>query len=165
MALGEETRELFDCELKDVVPTVNTLLCCDLACLVRLLGLGDVFHPSSHAKCCWCHATKDNIGNFSIEHWGLRNPNEFARDHYGTLAPPLFNFPWTKVIPCNLHALERLAKQQLVTMCMNRKLKKSGNKEELCLRIQNYEEAKFVHRCGSGSQQQRGAKRTLQSRA
>jgi hypothetical protein len=44
-----------------------------MKCLVRILGLYDVFHPKSHYKCGWCTVCKDELADFSIPEWNFRD--------------------------------------------------------------------------------------------
>ena len=53
--------------------TIIPFLVCDMKCLVRILGLYDVFSPKSYWKCCWCNCCKSEIANFNIRSWPLRD--------------------------------------------------------------------------------------------
>lgn len=103
-----------------------------MKCLVKILGLYDVFSPSSHWKCCWCKVHKNQLANFNITEWKFRDapdlekPNEwkdlyeelekrenlttkirsnFASANFGIKYRPLINLPLESIIPCNLHCV------------------------------------------------------------
>jgi len=115
LIFGEETNELFENE------AVKLFLTCDMAVLVLLLRLYDVYKPSSIWKCAWCFVHKDKIGDFDIENWPLRNYEEhkkigsqsqylqdkenYANKHNGIKGDPMFKFTWEVIIPCMLHVL------------------------------------------------------------
>lgn len=65
--------------MDDITYTIEPFLVCDMKCLVRLLGLYDVFNPNSYWKCAWCHCNQQNISDFSIESWNLRDINEMIK--------------------------------------------------------------------------------------
>lgn len=131
IALGKEDQSLFENEMQEVITAINELidnpvitndegieyhvdvfLTCDMACLVYFLGLYSVFHPSSSFKCAWCLVKQDEIGNFTIPQWPLRdlqqqqdwgqeaqlssNVSTFAQTHHGTINKPLLKLPWKK---------------------------------------------------------------------
>jgi hypothetical protein len=52
---------------------LNLFLVCDMKCLVRILGLYDVFHPKSTYKCAWCPITHQDLANFDIPGWKFRD--------------------------------------------------------------------------------------------
>lgn len=107
---------------------IEPFLVCDMACLVTVLGLYDVFHPSSHWKCCWCHASALNIADFTIHKWELRDINKmvekgvslankteaqqkkFATTNFGQQKPPILQFLLSHTVPCMLHVLMALTK-------------------------------------------------------
>lgn len=51
---------------------LQPLLVTDMACLVQLLNLTEVYAPTSTIKCCWCDCTATSIHDFSIEAWPFR---------------------------------------------------------------------------------------------
>ncbi|MGH2639129.1 MAG: SAP domain-containing protein [Rhabdochlamydiaceae bacterium] len=143
---GEESRQMFEEELlTTIVPAINKLietpqleidgatyeiemfLCCDLACLVKLVGLYDVYHPCSHFKCLWCKVKSETISEFKNEEprtleeqqqigteaQRSSNQREFAGSHWGTTGPPLFHFDWSRIIPCMLHVLMGTCRKML----------------------------------------------------
>jgi hypothetical protein len=98
--------------------------------LVKILGLYNTFHPKSKWKCPWCLVHVDNIWNFDIKNWPLRNQAEmqklweeveqkhteyakrkFAGKFYGILAKPLFNFVMDHVVPCMMHCQMGITKK------------------------------------------------------
>lgn len=92
-----------------------------MKCLVRLLGLYDVFHPSSFWKCAWCHTDKTNIADFTRTSWPLRDiikmiqlgkkmdgksdaqQKTHARTHHGLMCEPILAFVLEQIVPCFLH--------------------------------------------------------------
>jgi hypothetical protein len=134
--LGAEDKEELREELTRAIPVINSLLqitvgdneyqiqcflVCDMKCLVRILGLYDVFHPKSHWKCAWCHVDATNIADFSKPAWPLRDIKKmvqqgkpmngkseaqqktFARTHHGITCEPILAFLLEQIVPCFLH--------------------------------------------------------------
>lgn len=52
---------------------LQLFLVCDMACLVKLLGLYDVFKPNATFKCPWCEVDCTKIHKFDIKEWKLRD--------------------------------------------------------------------------------------------
>jgi len=50
---------------------LKPLLVTDMACLVQLLNLTEVYSPTSTIKCCWCDCTAAGIHDFDIEEWSF----------------------------------------------------------------------------------------------
>ena len=57
----------------DIEYTIESFLVCDMKCLVKILGLYDVFHPKSHYKCIWCNIVSTMMGDFTVKSWPLRD--------------------------------------------------------------------------------------------
>lgn len=92
-----------------------------MKCLVKILGLYDVFHPKAHWKCAWCHVDATTIADFSKTSWPLRDIQKmvklgqtmkgkteaqqkaFASSHHGIKCEPVLAFVLQQVIPCFLH--------------------------------------------------------------
>jgi hypothetical protein len=52
---------------------IDIFLVCDMKCLVRILGLYEVFKPGCQWKCCWCLCDKNSLANFDIKSWPFRD--------------------------------------------------------------------------------------------
>ena len=136
--LGEETRETLADELANAAKTIRSLVAgtpievnnatyilepvmvCDMAALVTLQGLYQVYHPSSIYKCPWCKVTADKLHMWELD-WPLRDlkemmetgsqtegfseskRKEWAKNHEGMRDKPLIEIDLQHTIPCNLH--------------------------------------------------------------
>ncbi len=58
---------------------LRVLLTVDMALLVRLLGLYDVWNWKTKWKCCWCECGDDGIGDLEIEEWPFRSEEKWTR--------------------------------------------------------------------------------------
>jgi hypothetical protein len=52
--LGTETYEEYKEEMRDIIPVLNQYLVVDMKSLCTILGLYNVYHPSTKYCCCWC---------------------------------------------------------------------------------------------------------------
>src|SRR5690554_6716394 len=50
-----------------------------MKCLVKVLGLNEVFNSKAKWRCGWCKVTNGEIGNFAIERWELRRLEEMKK--------------------------------------------------------------------------------------
>jgi hypothetical protein len=136
--IGGETGEELRNELKATAQSLHVLmkegitcngetyifepvLTCDLAALVVLLGLYEVYRSNAVWRCPWCAVCNDKLGDFSIPTWPLHNDahhrveeekvsrlkgkSKFAAKHYGIIAPRVLDINLDHVIPCNMHAI------------------------------------------------------------
>jgi hypothetical protein len=147
LVFGDESPDVFKESAKEIVADINAVLeeksvdvdgkkipvelflVCDMACLVMVLGLYDVFRPSARWKCPWCLISKKDMGDFNILSWPLRdlkrhrvdglfaaqstNQADFAGNHFGIEGTPLFNFEWSHIVPCMLHVLMNTCRKML----------------------------------------------------
>lgn len=148
--LGGEEREELEQELMNTIKVVDELvekktltigdveyniepvLVCDMACLVKVMGLYNVFCPNSKWKCIWCLVNETELFNFTIESWLLRDltvmrelgklaevkqsegaKSTFAREHYGVRNQPLFKVALDHIVPCMLHCFMGIMRKLL----------------------------------------------------
>jgi hypothetical protein len=52
---------------------VEFFLSCDMVCLAKILGFNAVWNPNSTYSCLWCEATKEQLSDFGIPEWKLRD--------------------------------------------------------------------------------------------
>ena len=57
---------------------VWTVLVLDMAALVKVLNLYDVYNTKTTWKCCWCLCSKELLGDMSIDAWPLRTREDWA---------------------------------------------------------------------------------------
>ncbi len=60
---------LLQITVDNITYNIVPFLVCDMKCLVRILGLYNVFSPNAVWKCCWCLCDKDHISDFRISRW------------------------------------------------------------------------------------------------
>ena len=50
-----------------------------MACLIEMLGLYKISHPSSSWKCCWCECNSVDIASFEMDSWPLQDINKMIK--------------------------------------------------------------------------------------
>ncbi|KAL6045515.1 hypothetical protein QOT17_022743 [Balamuthia mandrillaris] len=168
--IGEESREELEKELKNAVKGIEYLinggtikahgidyalepvLVCDMAALIKVLGLYTCYHPKSQWKCPWCLVDMDNIADFTREMWPFRDKTQmwtkgeeaaklksnsakkrFAATNFGIQDKPLLRILFNHVIPCQLHCfmgVMRKLVEQLAEYTHGKK--KLGKEVEKC---------------------------------
>lgn len=142
--IGGETDEEVRSELKSVACTLGPLikegltingksytfepiLTCDLAALVVMLGLYEVYRSQSMWRCPWCAVHKHKLGDFTIPDWPFHseaqrrateekvsqvtNKSQFAAQHHGIIAPRVLDINLDHVVPCNMHAFMAIVRK------------------------------------------------------
>lgn len=128
-----------------------------MKCLVRVLGLYDVFHPKAHWKCAWCHVDANKIADFSINKWSLRDiakmqemgkklngkseatRKSHAAANYGIKSEPVLQFVLEQVVPCFLHITMGLTR-----MLLNRLAEEADQNPKLAAELVQRLESKTI---------------------
>lgn len=59
--------------------SVRTLVVADMAALVKILNLYDVFNNKTTWKCCWCLCSNDKIGDMEVPSWPFRSETDWQQ--------------------------------------------------------------------------------------
>mmetsp|Transcript_9911 Transcript_9911/g.16963 ORF Transcript_9911/g.16963 Transcript_9911/m.16963 type:complete len:768 (-) Transcript_9911:639-2942(-) len=54
-------------------------ICVDLACMVKLLGLKQVYNHQCKYRCPYCNVSNDDIGDFTVESYDFRNLQDMTK--------------------------------------------------------------------------------------
>ncbi|KAL6078437.1 hypothetical protein QOT17_001609 [Balamuthia mandrillaris] len=83
--------------MKTVHYALEPVLVCDMAALIKVLGLYTCYHPKSQWKCPWC------LGEEAAKLKSNSAKKRFAATNFGIQDKPLLRILFNHVIPCQLH--------------------------------------------------------------
>lgn len=114
--------------------TVRVFGCCDMKCLLEILGLKNLFKSTCNYRCPWCEINNDLIGDFSPDrHWPFRDievmqtrwnsklskladstrsnyASNPTKQFFGQVGRPILNLPLSRWITCELHCCMSMCK-------------------------------------------------------